>query len=77
MPIHRGLAREADVILGLCPGCFAWQCDYTYDVAGTYFFNPDRESTRSGFHDVVEDVLQQHVYDCPGLQSIVEDTMMF
>lgn len=79
--------READVTIGPCPGCDNWQLDYTYEAAQTYVEwrrdsmyelgseEPVAEHTYPDlqpFHDVVEEILQEHYDECPHLRDLVE-----
>ena len=51
-----------EVTLGPCPGCFCWQLEYNLnDFASVELL-----------YEVVEDALQDHLDECPGLQEIVD-----
>lgn len=56
---------DADVVLGPCPGCLMWQLDYTQEVAQSLGLR--------GFHEFVDEVLGQHVLDCPDLVELLEE----
>jgi hypothetical protein len=87
MGVERMAEPTYNVVLGPCPGCEAWQLDYTDAVAREFVelrFEHQYElgaeepafSTPvvdfSSFHAVVEDLLQEHLAQCPHLQVIVE-----
>ena len=57
--------RFADVTLGPCPGCELWQLDYTYEVAAQW-------QTPSLWHEAVEQILAEHLQECPHLQAIID-----
>jgi hypothetical protein len=76
---------EPVVILGPCPGCDAWQLDYSYSAAQTYCVlrrdEPDEFSWSSHlrvdsapFYAVVEEILQEHLAECPHLQDLLEES---
>jgi hypothetical protein len=60
-----------EVVIGPCPGCQSWQVDYTHEVAAQ-FGEPSVESTQP-FADVVEDILAEHLAECPHLQLLLQD----
>lgn len=66
---------EYTVVLGPCPGCDDWQVDYTDEVRDSYS-RPTIENpttfTVGDFHQVIEDVLQEHLNECPHLRDLVE-----
>lgn len=57
---------DYDVVLGPCPGCLNWQLDYTNAVAGA--LGLDR------FHEAVEQILQDHLAECPHLRLLLRDS---
>jgi hypothetical protein len=72
------------VVLGPCPGCDAWQIDYTQRVVQEYVVmledgtDPDTGLLRlkvdlSAFHNELEALLQEHVDECPHLRDLVEN----
>lgn len=72
------VTKPADVVLGPCPGCDSWQVDYT-DAAVEQFiqlvFDPDEplqmRVDMQPWHDVIEDVLFEHMTECPHLRDLV------
>jgi hypothetical protein len=55
------------VILGPCPGCFAWTLQYDkFQILEVFDSVQD-------FHDYVEDLLQKHLAECSGLREIVAE----
>lgn len=82
MEKHRLHESQADVVLGPCPGCQLWQLDYTYEAAGSFLKLNERERLAlrqgqhlsdlivdaSAFYDAVEEILSQHLQECPHLQ---------
>ena len=59
-----------DVILGLCPGCYAWQVDYTDLVVWSYC-----QGDLTKWHLIIEEVLTEHMYDCEHLQMALENSL--
>ena len=71
--------KPADGVLGPCPGCDAWQLDYTDEVAQRFVRLVPDESQPFGhridtkpFYDVIEDALREHMAECPHLRDLVE-----
>ena len=75
------------VVLGPCPGCESWQLDYTREVASGFYeavvddlyeigFEGPVASVQhwdsSLFREVVEDLLQEHLAECPHLQLLLD-----
>lgn len=61
MPIHREPWHQDFIVLGPCPGCYLWTLEYQR------FLLPPEELI-----EIVEDALQDHLEECPGLQEIVD-----
>ena len=67
--------READVVLGPCPGCDEWQLDYTDEVARQFvILRPSAsggvEADTTEWHAAVEHILQEHMLECPHLRDL-------
>lgn len=87
MPALRAEEEEYTVVLGPCPGCESWQLDYTYEAAAEFAVPVFEDLHEFGsaepvgsvaswdsraFHEVVEDLLQEHLAECPHLQLLLE-----
>jgi hypothetical protein len=63
------------VVLGPCPGCDDWQLDYTNEVMDSYsrpVVGEDGTFTVADFRQVIEDILQEHMRECPHLRDLVQ-----
>lgn len=58
--------KQYDVVLGPCPGCESWQLDYTDAAAGTFH-------TGEAFYAVIEDLLGDHLEECPHLRQLLAE----
>jgi len=64
MPVTKRLPEDPQmVVLGPCPGCYAWTIEYNLDVV-------HRE--RVELSETVEALLQEHLLECAGMREIVE-----
>lgn len=80
MKAQRREGQHADVVLGPCPGCDAWQLDYTDAVAHEYMrlFTPPRpelgiQVDPTEWHELLESILAEHAAECPHLQDLLVD----
>lgn len=75
LPARRFTDRPAyTVVLGPCPGCDDWQLDYTDEVAEEYqrpsWEDPNTFTIRD-FRAVIEEVLAEHLAECPHLRDLI------
>lgn len=70
----------ADVVIGLCPGCELWQVDYTNAVQQQYMkmrtlrsIPPSVQVDPTEWHDLIEDILAEHLMECRHLQRLLVD----
>lgn len=78
MKSQRREGQHADVVLGPCPGCDAWQVDYTDEVAHEYMrlYTPPRpelgiQVDPTEWHELLEFILAEHATECPHLQDLI------
>lgn len=79
---------KAEVVLGLCPGCELWQVDYTHEVQQQYVTLKrvpngvvssnaaamfSAEPDLSEWYELIEDVMAEHLMQCPHLQRLLVD----
>ena len=78
--MHMGVTRlhepAVDVVLGPCPGCQLWQIDYSYRVAQEFIQMVDGSFDVRPFHQAVEELLREHLDECPHLQLLVDNALV-
>lgn len=68
MPRMQTHIQNGWIILGPCPGCELWTVEYDYPTMVSY-------GSHEEFSVMVEQLLADHLAECPGLQEIVYNTL--